>query len=437
MLISWTKLLFTLIVNKRKIQNKLKSLFLSLILGFRPAAKRASTSDETAATDSPPAPKRCHVDTPTTSSMPYSSLESMGELMDTEDTQQPKDVSPPLVSSSGGNNNKEANEHTVASSNPKLDLTHYEKWTVEQNQTIKEKILFAFKSVFPELQESAIHNYYFCLTRSKCDICELDKQEMTKDKKFQHKGLFDSELAKCSATEIWFLVYIDGKGMFCSLCHCTNMLQPSNESKVWNCEPNVRYRPDNVRNHMYPSIDAARTLYGDAIQSELLFMSSFFVTKEKEIADQCNGVLTKVLYLIYWLCKEEVAHSKLNSILKLLEIVGLTDIKDFTKRSNTVLKELFLTLGDQLMEDIIQEIKKSNVYGLLTGEVTDLTNALQLVTFIKYYDQNLGDARTCFVDVSDVLEGYDVLEGSMDTTATAETIHDFLINLLNFLNLKI
>ena len=179
--------------------------------------------------------------------------------MDTEDTQQPTDMSPSQVSSSGGNNNKEANEHTVASSNPKSHLTYYCKSTVEQNQVIKEKILFSFKSVFPELQESAIHNYYFCQTRSKCDICELDKQEMTKDKKFQHKWLFDPQLAKCSATEIWSLVYIDGKGMFCSLCHCTNMLQPSNESKVWNCEPNVRYHPDTVRNHMYYSI--ARTMH--------------------------------------------------------------------------------------------------------------------------------------------------------------------------------
>ena len=76
MLISWTKLLFTLIADKRKIQNKLKSLFASFILGFRPATKRASTTDETDATVSPPAPKRCHVDTPTTSSIQYSSLES-------------------------------------------------------------------------------------------------------------------------------------------------------------------------------------------------------------------------------------------------------------------------------------------------------------------------------------------------------------------------
>ena len=181
---------------------------------------------------------------------------------------------------------------------------------------------------------------------------------------------------------------------------------------------------------MYPSVDAARTMHGDAIQSELLLMSSYFVRKEKEIEDQRDGVLTKVLYSIYWLCKEEVAHSKLTSMLKLLEIIGHADIKDFTKRSNKVLKELFMTLGYQLTEDIIQEIKKSNVYGL-KGEVMDLSNTLQLVTFIKYYDQNLGDARTRFVDVSNVLEG------SMDITTTAETIHDCLINLLISLDLKI
>ena len=73
----------------------------------------------------------------------------------------------------------------VASSNPKSHLTYYSKSTVEQNQAIKEKILFSFKSVFPKLQESAIHNYYFCQTRPKCDICEFVKQEMMKDKKFQ------------------------------------------------------------------------------------------------------------------------------------------------------------------------------------------------------------------------------------------------------------
>ena len=117
-------------------------------------------------------------------------------------------------------------------------------------------------------------------------------------------------------------------------------------------------------------------MHGDAIQSELLLMSSYFVRREKEIKDQRDSVLTKVLYSIYWLCKKEVAHNKLNLMLKLLEIIGLADLKDFTKRSNTVLKELDLTLGDQITEDIIQEIKKSDVYGLLMDEVMELSNTV-------------------------------------------------------------
>ena len=67
-------------------------------------------------------------------------------------------MSPSQALSSSDNNNQEANEHTVDSNNPKSHLTYYRKSTVEQNQAIKEKTLFSFKSVSPALQESAIHN---------------------------------------------------------------------------------------------------------------------------------------------------------------------------------------------------------------------------------------------------------------------------------------
>ena len=56
------------------------------------------------------------------------------------------------------------------------------------------------------------------------------------------------------------------------------------------------YHADTVRNHMYPSIDPARTMHGDTMQSELLLMSSYFVRREKEIKGQRDGVLTKVLH---------------------------------------------------------------------------------------------------------------------------------------------
>ena len=112
-----------LIVNKRKIQNKLKPFFASLILGFRPAAKRASTTDETDATDSPLAPKRCHVDSLALQACNIL-LWNLWESLWTQDTQQPTNMSPSQSSSSSDNNNQEANEHTVDSNNPKSHLTY-------------------------------------------------------------------------------------------------------------------------------------------------------------------------------------------------------------------------------------------------------------------------------------------------------------------------
>ena len=89
------------------------------------------------------------------------SLESMGELIDTEDTQPSTDMPPSQVPSSGGNNNKKANELTVASSNPKSHLTYYGKSTVEQNQAIKEKIFCHLK-----LSSLNCRNQLFTITTS-------------------------------------------------------------------------------------------------------------------------------------------------------------------------------------------------------------------------------------------------------------------------------
>ena len=62
---------------------------------------------------------------------------------------------------------------------------------------------------------------------------------MTKDNKFQHKWLFDPDYAFCKEAEDWNLVYIDGKGMFCTLCRTYNTKQ-KNGLKQWNAVPNVR-----------------------------------------------------------------------------------------------------------------------------------------------------------------------------------------------------
>ena len=72
---------------------------------------------------------------------------------------------------------------------------------------------------------------------------------MTKDKKFEQKWIFDENLAYCKETGVWCLTYIDGKGMFCSLCRLTNIKHRTKASKIWNCEANIRYRAETVKDH--------------------------------------------------------------------------------------------------------------------------------------------------------------------------------------------
>ena len=67
---------------------------------------------------------------------------------------------------------------------------------------------------------------------------------------------------------------------------------------------------------------------------------TYFVEMEKEeetLSSMCNE---KAMTALYWFCKQEVAHSKLNSLLELVESLGVEEVAQFRKRSSTVLREL-------------------------------------------------------------------------------------------------
>ena len=87
----------------------------------------------------------------------------------------------------------------------------------------------------------------------------------------------------------------------------------------------------------------------------------------------------------YWPCKQEIAHSKLNSMLEMVESLGVDEVKRFRRRSSTVLRNLLLTIGNQIKIGLLDKIRKSQFFGILTDEVTDISNVQNLVKFIKYY----------------------------------------------------
>ena len=118
-------------------------------------------------------------------------------------------------------------------------------------------------------------------------------------------------------------------------------------------------------------------------------------------------------------------------MLEMLESLGVEEVKIFRERSSTVLTDLLLTIGNQIKIGLLDKIRKSEFFGILTDEVTDISNVQNLVIFIKYYDHEKREALTAFIDFTDLLNF------SETNSADSQTIHDCLINLISKLKLEL
>ena len=76
---------------------------------------------------------------------------------------------------------------------------------------------------------------------------------------------------------------------------------------------------------------------------------------------------------------------------------------------------MLIILSSTIVEGLTKRIKNSKCFGLLTDQVTDISNVQQLVTFIKFFDMEKGDTATVFEEFSDLLEQSD--DGSPNANA--------------------
>ena len=60
--------------------------------------------------------------------------------------------------------------------------------------------------------------------------------------------------------------------------------------------------------------------------------------------------------------------------------MGVDDLKYFQTRSEPVLHKMLLLIAKTTIQNRVVKIKGSNVYGLLTDEVTDISNICQHVS---------------------------------------------------------
>ena len=262
-----------------------------------------------------------------------------------------------------------------------------------------------------------LHHHELCDTVGCCSLSRLEAERQKLMKyKFQHSWLMDTK-SYCNQNEVWWPVFVEGQGLYCLLCTKHDTENPQNK-KIFNEEPSTRFRPEALSDHI------GTKQHRDAVTTELMQRVSCF---QKQLDHQENvkdDALVKVFTSIklYWLMKEEIANRKIISMLEMLEQIGLDEVKYFNHRSAGSLREMFLTIGQAVEDDILKGLKTASHYGLMVDEVTDISVLEQMVTFIQFYDKIEEQVKVAFLSVDNLLEDFD--------SANSEAISSMILNTL-------
>ena len=262
-----------------------------------------------------------------------------------------------------------------------------------------------------------VHRFYSCQEDKCVTLSKEDQQQMKGKDRFQHQWISDNSLSYCEKTGYHWLLFQEGKGMFCIICRKHDTINPQNKSKKFNTEPSVRFKRKTVEEH------ASHQQHLAAVEAELLSRVSVFQHQVSYREQVRESVYYNAFLSLYWVAKEELANCKFVRLLQLVEDLGVTDLKSFQHRSSGSVREMFLLLGKVIKEHVCKRAQLSNCFGLLCDEVCDISCKKQLVTFLKFVDPDTGKATTEFLAIDDILEH--------STSAIAEAIKTILIRQLN------
>ena len=265
--------------------------------------------------------------------------------------------------------------------------------------------------------DAKVHSFYSCQADKCVTLSKEDQQRMKGKDRFQHQWISDNSLSYCEKTGYHWLLFQEGKGMFCIICRKHDTINPQNKSKKFNTEPSVRFKRKTVEEH------ASHQQHLAAVEAELLSRVSVFQHQVSYREQVRESVYYNAFLSLYWVAKEELANCKFVRLLLLVEDLGVTDLKLFQHRSSGSVREMFLLLGKVIKEHVCKRARLSNCFGLLCDEVCDISCKEQLVTFLKFVDPDTGKATTEFLAIDDVLQH--------STSANAEAIKTVLIRQLN------
>ena len=155
----------------------------------------------------------------------------------------------------------------------------------------------------------------------------------------------------------------------------------------------------------------------------------------ERLALQCDGGITQTfsahmmidrkaligaLQMMYWLAKEEIAHTtKFASLMDLSITLGSDYLKELNLGRNAhytgeqTIRELLQCLSSVVEEQILEDLRSSDFFALMTDESTNISILKQLVLVARYMTET--GIKTSFLLIKDIRDG------------TAETIETALL----------
>jgi len=150
---------------------------------------------------------------------------------------------------------------------------------------------------------------------------------------------------------------------------------------------------------------------------------SVFQKEFEEREKSKEDVYFNAFLALYWIAKEEIANTKFTSLLEVVEKMGLSNMKFFEHRSGGSVTEMFILMGEMVKSEVVKKAQQAGSIGLLIDEVMDIAQREQLVSFIRYVDQDTYEVKTDFLAVNDILES--------SSSANAETIKSVVVKQLS------
>jgi len=129
--------------------------------------------------------------------------------------------------------------------------------------------------------------------------------------------------------------------------------------------------------------------------------------------------LIGALHLMYWLAKQEVAHTtKFNSLKDLAIQLGCDYLQELSLGRNAqysseqVISELLQSLSLVIEEQILSDLQSSEFFALMTDESTDIAVVKQLVLVGQYLTDS--GIKTSFLQIRDIANGTaETIEGAI------------------------